>query len=235
MPFGLAEGIGLVGAGANLLGGMGSAKASKELLRRQAQYADMQNQLFRSVQPQYQALLAEYAKAAGIGPGAPALNQYGLSPQEEMQLRMADEDISRRQMGQGNQLRFQLGQRGIANSSIGAALARNSLAGQLEYGRLRRGLTINAPNVHLQRLASYMQALQPAFASGGQAANIYGQQGQYMGNQSAQSFAGLENTIQQYKYGQQLKRLGAGGYGGGGGITDASQIVGDISGYPNTY
>lgn len=211
MAFGLNEGIGLLGAGASLFGGMSQQKASKELLRRQAQYASMQGQTYKAAQPTYQALLAEYARQAGIGPGAQRFDQYGLDPQRQLALRMNEEQIGRQQQQQANQLRFQLGQRGEASASIGAALGRNAQQAGQATSDFRRNMFINAPQVEQQRLGLLQGALGPALGAGSQAAQIYGQQGQYAGQQAGQDFSNLAGIIQQHQYSQQLKGLNGGG------------------------
>lgn len=208
-------GLGVVGAGANLLGGMSQANASKEMLRRQAQGASLANQTYKQAMPTYQELLNQYARQAGIGPGAQQFDQYGLDPQRQLALRMNEEQIGRQQQQQANQLRFQLGQRGEASASIGAALGRNAQQAGQATSDFRRNMFINAPNVQQQRLAALQAALGPAFGQGAQASQVYGQQGAMFGNQASQSFAGVGSSLGQLAYQNQLQNSPYGMYGGG--------------------
>jgi hypothetical protein len=235
MALGLGAGLAAAGGLGSLFGGLSQQKASKELLRRQGQFANQQLQTYGQVNPLYLQAIQQYAGQLGIG-GSPGVSQVGanhfqLGPsqdrgqfglgggygsyQDQLRLRAAEEDINRNTMQNANQLRHTLGQRGIAPEIAGAALARNQAAGDQQFGQFRRGLALNAGQERERRLQQLMSMLAPGLGAGGQGAGILGQQGQMAGQQAAQSFAGLGNILGNYAYQQQVP--GGGGYGSVGG------------------
>lgn len=216
MPFDpVSTGLGAAGLVGNYFAGASAANAQKEAMRRQAQLVARQGQLFSQAQPLYQPLLQKYAEAAGLNqqttgqlrPGFGVGGAYG-SLQDQERLRAAEEQIGQHQQQQANQLRFQLGNRGIADASIGAALARNAQQGQGEYNQFRRGLALAAPQEQYQRLGTLQNALGLGFGQGGQAAQGYGQQAGQYGQQAAQNFGNIGNILQQYQYMKALKNYG---------------------------
>lgn len=76
MPIGIGEGLAAAGAIGNYFQGRSAANAQKEMSRRQAQLIGAQTGLFNQTVPQYQQLLQEYARRAGIGGGGYS-QEYG--------------------------------------------------------------------------------------------------------------------------------------------------------------
>jgi hypothetical protein len=118
----------------------------------------------------------------------------------------------------GAQLQHTLGQRGVASGSIGAALANNDRNAMRDLAGFRRQLAIDAPHEQERRMAAFLGALNPALSGGQNAANIYGQQGLYQGQQAAQSFGDIGQLAQGYFQNQALQNY-LNQQGGGGGAT----------------
>lgn len=224
----------------NGIQGNSAAQAQKEALRRQGQIAKRQLQTYASAQNFYDPLLQQYAANAGLGGGLeqvgeghfamnPSRAGFGLGGQygsyeDQLRLKQAQSDIAHHQMAGANQLRHQLGGMGIADASIGAALARNQQAGDQQFGQFRRGLAINAGQEQERRLALLQNALGLGFGQGGQASAGYGQQAAAYGNQANQAFNGVNQALQAYGYQRALggQQQGGGGAGLGDlGLTDA--------------
>lgn len=238
-----------VTAGAGLIEGQSANKASKEMMRRQAQLIQKQGQTYGQAQQYYQPLLQQYANQAGLGgdlqqvgeghfASNPSRAGFGLgghygSYEDQLRLKGAQSDIAHHTMAGANQLRHQLGGMGIADASIGAALARNQQAGDQQFGQFRRGLAINAQAEQERRLQVLQNALQLGFGQGGQASAGYGQQAGVYGNQANQAYAGVGNALQNYGYMRGLGGYGQqGGYGSEG---DTPVTYGVSPGYgPNT-
>lgn len=228
-----------IAAGSALLGGItgaSAAKSQKELMRRQAQLINKQSQTYGQAQPFYAPLLQQYANQAGLGgdfqqvgeghfAANPSRAGFGLggrygSYEDQLRLKGAQSDIAHHTMAGANQLRHQLGGMGIADASIGAALARNQQAGDQQFGQFRRGLAINAQAEQERRLGVLQNALQLGFGQGGQASAGYGQQAGVYGQQANQAFNGVNQALQSYGYqralggqGGQTNPMGLGGYG----------------------
>jgi hypothetical protein len=218
------------GLGGALFGGIqgqSQARASKELLRRQSQLADLQNQTYRQTVPYYQQALGAAANYAGLGQdgvtqganghfqlgGMPGQQNFGIggnwgSREDQLRLMQAEEDINRRQKIAGNQLRFNSNRMGLNEGAVGANLARLAGQGQQEYGQFRRGLAINAGQEQQQRLAQLQSLLGFGLGQGSQAQGVYGAQGALAAQQAGQSFAGLGNAVQNYQYMNSLNRYG---------------------------
>ena len=208
-------GSALTGAGAlgSLLGGRSSQKASKEMLRRQAQGISLMNEQFRNAQPTYQSALQQYAQRSGLGQGySPDAQgaEFGLGGRygtREDQLRFAgaQDDIDRLARVRGNQLQNTMQRRGIATGSQAAALASNERAALADLARFRRGLAINAGQEQERRLGQLLGALNPALSMGQTGAALAGQQGQYYGNQAAQQFGNIGAIAQNWMQQQALR------------------------------
>lgn len=225
-------GAAVVGMGANYLQGRSAAKAQKEVARRQAQTISMQNENFRAAQPAFRGVMREYMNRAGLRdengvqqvgdghynlggmPGQP--QNYGLggqygSPELQMRLRAAEEDINKRRTMQANQLRHQLGGAGVAQASVGAALARNQSEADQQYAGFRRQLAIDADAEQERRLAALQQMISLGFGQGSQAMAGMGQQSQMYGQQQAAANQGMSNIMGQWAMGRQLQGLGGAG------------------------
>lgn len=209
--FGVGDAIAGAGALANAITGRSAAKAQKEQMRRQSQLIEQQNQLFRQTAPQYQQLVQQLAQRAGLGtPGVTGIGPGhfragtpgAITPEDELRMRAAEDDVSRYYANQANQLRHGLGQGGGA---LGAALTR--LGGQQaqQLGQFRRQLAINAPTEQEHRLAQLQGALGFGLGQGGAAAAGYGAQAGMYGQQAAGAQQGINNILQQYAYGQQIR------------------------------
>jgi hypothetical protein len=144
------------------------------------------------------------AGAAAPAAGGPMGSQWG-TPQDQLRLQQAEEDIQRMANQRANQLRFQLGGRGVADSTIAAALAQNEQRAGDDYAQFRRGLAIQAPEEQARRFAMFSNFLNPALGAGAAAANIFGQQGAMYGNQAGQAMGNIGNLFQQYAYMDALK------------------------------
>lgn len=210
-----------VGAVANFFAGRSAAKSQKEYNRRLAQGADLQNQVFRQSIPVYQQLIQQYAQRAlpqSVGGQFGAERGYG-SPEDQLRLRAAEEDVNRYYQQQANQLRNQLG--GTASrSTLDAALARLGTQQAQQLSGFRRGLAIQSGQEQERRLGELARLLGIGFGQGGQAAQAYGQLGAQYGQQANQAFGGLGDILQQFQYSRALQGLGQqqplGGLGSGG-------------------
>jgi len=223
----------IIGAGASYLQGRGQAKASKEMLRRQAQGADLMNQQYRAAMPQYQSSLQALARQAGLDPSysdqrrATDPSRAWGTPEDQTRFQMAEDQISQLARNRANQLGHAMHQRGIATGSQASALAANERDALNQLAGFRRQLAVNAPHEQQQRIAALLGALNPALSMGGQAANIYGQQGLYQGQQAAQSFGGIGQLAQGYLQNQALQHyLGQQGGGGGGATVNPDGTIG---------
>lgn len=224
--FGVNEAVALGGGLVNAITGRSAAKASKEMMRRQAQTIQLQNKNFLAAQPYFQQLMQAYAGRAGIGL-APGLTQTGAntfrattpgrlgsnygSPEDQLRMSAAEEDVNRYFQQQANQLRHRLGQ----GAGAEAALARLGSQQAQQLAGFRRQLAIEAPREEERRMANLMQLIGMGFGQGTQAAAGFGQQGAQYGQQAAAANQGLGNIVQQYMYQNTLaNQLGQGGGGG---------------------
>lgn len=251
MAFGVDDAIAGAGVVGNFVTGRSAANAQKEAMRRQAQLIQRQTQTYAQAQPAYNQLLQQYMANAGLGPSAgvtqQAPGQFGLqnrsqqfglgggfgSYEDQLRLQGAQEDIARHQMQGANQLRFQLGQRGLADASIGAALGRNAALGQQQYGQFRRQLAIQAPQEQERRMAALQGLIGMGFGQGGAASAGYGQQAGVYGNQANQAYNAIggiaQNWQQQNALQNYMNQYGvnpAGGYGG----TASTGVLGGMTG-----
>ncbi len=218
--FGVMDGVNAAGAVGSFLSGRSQAKASKELLRRQAQMADMQNQQFRQAQPMYQSALHQLAGHAGVDPSHVDMRQPGqMSEQDRLRFATAEDEISRLARARGQQLSYGLQRRGVASGSVGAALANNERNAMRDLAGFRRQLAIQQPLEEERRMGVFLGALNPALSGGQNAANIYGQQGIYAGQQAQNSFNTLGGILANYGHqgalGQYMGQYGVNPGGGG--------------------
>jgi hypothetical protein len=208
MPFDpWSTGLAVFGTGANALAERSAAKAQKEAMRRQAQLIGLQSQQYRQAMPTYQSLLASGAQYAGVAPGQhqmqPLGGQMGSAwgnPEDQLRFAAAQDQINRRAQQGQNQLQATLARRGIASSSIGAALAQNQRSAQRDLGGFQRQLAIEAPHEMERRRAALAGLLNPAFGQGAAASAGYGQQGQIYGQQAGQAAGGIQDILAQYGY-----------------------------------
>lgn len=205
-----STGIAAAGALGSYFTGKSAAKAQKEQMRRQAQLLQMQGQTYKAAMPTYQAALAQYAQAAGLDPnhhtmqpmaGQPGYqvgNQWG-DPTDQYRFAAAQDSINHLAQQHQNQLQHTLAARGIASSSVGAALAHNQQAALQDLAGFRRNLAIDAPHEAERRRAALLGALGPAFGQGSQASAGYGGQAAQYGQQANQAYAGLGNIVQNWQ------------------------------------
>lgn len=230
----LGEILGIGGGIVNAFASNSANKARKEVDRAQRDILRQQGQTYKQTQPLFLQTQREMANRAGLRdengvqqtgeghfnlggmPGQP--QSFGLggaygSPELQMRLRAAEEDINKRRTMQANQLRHQLGGAGVAQGSIGAALARNQGAADQQYGSFRRQLAIDQDQEQERRLAQLQQLISMGFGQGSQASAGYAGQSAMYGGQAAAANQGISNIASQYALGQQLRGLG--GVGGG--------------------
>jgi len=239
MAIGVAEGIAGLGLIGNYLGGRSAANSQKEMSRRQAQLIGKQTELYNQTSPMYNQLLQEYARRAGIGPGADYSQEYGqamsrgvnpmtgnatttyrpgpndgLLPEDRARLQAAEEDINRQARYGSNQLRFNQGLQGLNQGAQAAAQTRLQSEAARGYSNFRRGLAMDAGARQDQRLQQLQGALGFGLGQGSQAAGGYGNQAAMYGNQAQQAYSGIGDIVQQYNYGQNLRKYGQqdGGY-----------------------
>jgi hypothetical protein len=218
------------GAGvlANYYTGASANKASKEMMRRQAQGLDLANQTYRQAMPYYGSALQQLAANAGVmrEPGVMQTgeNRFSLSPS-------GGDDRAQFGLGggfgtRGTQLKFQAGQeaaeryarmrgnslagtarnRGLTEGTIGAMLGGNERAMQHNLLGFRRQLAMQEEQDQQQKLAALMAGLGPAFGQGAQAMAGYGQQAGQYGQQANQAFAGMNQGVQDWSQQEALRR-----------------------------
>lgn len=151
-------------------------------------------------------------RSEGYGGQQPVLqgqqNYGGLTPEDNLRLKAAEEDINRQAQHNANQLRFNANLSGLNTGAVGAGLARNEQEALRNYAQFRRGLAIQAPEMQQQRLANFANLLSPGFGLGSAASAGYGQQGALYGNQANQAFAGVGQALQNYQYQRNLRKYG---------------------------
>lgn len=230
MAFGLDEGIGLAGAVGSYLTGRSAANSQKELSRRQAQIIQQQGKTYAQTNPYYLQLLQSAAQNIGLGQGGqqmgsngqpmavrdPVTGHYhdptpqqdygGLTPEDNLRLRAAEEDINRNANLGANRLRFQGQLSGLNTGAQEAGQAHNQQLALQQYANYRRQLAIQAPQEQAQRLQQFAGLLNPGLGQGAAASAGYGQQAGQYGQQAAQGFAGVGQALQNYQYQQNLKK-----------------------------
>lgn len=246
MALTLGTAIGGLGAVGSFFGGRSAAKAQKEHLRRQSQFADMSNATYRQAQPVYMQMLQQLAGRAGLGgtggggltqvgdnrwrvnPSATPRQNFGMGGnygtyEDQLRLLGAEEDINRLADTRANQIGFRMQQSGINDAARAAALQRSDQDAMNNYSQFRRGLAINAGQEQERRLAMLAGALNPALSQGALGANIEGQQAGIFGNQAAQANAALGGIFQNFgqqralgNYSNQYGVVPGGGIGAGG-------------------
>jgi hypothetical protein len=211
-------------AGANAVTGHSANKASKEMMRRQAQTIQLQNQNFLAAQPYFKQALERAAMYAGLGDGvsqgANGNFQLGAQPgqnfgmggnwgnrEDQLRLQAAEEDINRQAKMRGDQMRFQFGRAGLNQGALGANLARNQAGALQQYGQFRRGLAIDAGQEQERRMQALQNLIAQGFGQGSQAAAGFGQQAGQYGQQAAGAFQGIGNILQQQQYMQALRGM----------------------------
>lgn len=211
--------IGGAGAAANYFTGKSANKASKEMMRAQKGILKQQAQTYKAAQPTYMAALQQYAQAAGLDPNHHTMqpmpgqagyqmgNQWG-QPEDQMRFAAAQDQINHMAQQRQNQLQHTLAARGVASSSVGAALAHNQRAALQDLAGFRRQLAIDAPHEAERRRAALLGALGPAFGQGAQASAGYGQQGAQYGAQAQNAYANIGGILQNYQYGRALGQYG---------------------------
>jgi hypothetical protein len=125
--------------------------------------------------------------------------QMGIwnNPEDRMRLMAAQDDIDRYQQQQGNQLKHNLGQRGMLDSgAYGAGLARQGSNALQSYADFRRQMAIGAGTEEERRIANFMNALAPGMNMAQPAANTFSQLGQQAGQQQQQSNQSLQGLFQ---------------------------------------
>lgn len=162
--------------------------------------APVQRQVANPAYAQYQQQQAAQPAQGGL------LGSNWGTQADQLRLQQAEEDINRASQQRANQLRFQLGSRGIADSTIAAALAQNEARAGDEFARFRRGLAVAAPQEQTQRLGQMLGFLGPALGAGSSAAGIYGGQGALFGQQAAGNYGTIGQLAQQYAYQDALRR-----------------------------
>lgn len=202
--------IGGAGAVGNYFTGRSAMKASKEQMRRQGQYQQMANRTYAQAQPYYQAALQQYANMAGVQPGQAGTQgiaqerEFGLGGgfgdrSQQLAFRAAEEDMDRLARQRGGALQGQMARRGIASGTQAAAMGQNERFAMQDLARFRRGLAMQQGQEQERRLGLLMNAMQPAFGQGAQAANIAGQQGQYYGQQANQAFGAIGQGVSDWQ------------------------------------
>jgi hypothetical protein len=165
------------------------------------------------------------------------------SPEYRLLRQAAEEDINRQTVNTGRAYNNQLLGRGLQNSSLQTGgQAAITAAGNKTYSDFTRQQAMNAANKQDQLVGQALQSLSPSLVAGQSATSAYGNMGelsnagiginQAVKNQQGSIAEGILNQLGSAAgayLGGYGKTAGAGG--GGGDITDASQIVGDISGF----
>lgn len=230
---GLAAG----GLAADYFTGKSARKASKEMMRAQRRILDAQGQTYKAAMPTYQAMLAQGAQAAGIGPNGqqiarpfgPTGSQWG-SQEDQLRFAAGQDQINQMAQQRQNMLQHTLAQRGIASSSVGAALAQNQRSSMRDLAGFHRQLAIDAPHEAERRRAALMGLLNPAFGQGAQASAGYGQQGAQYGAEAQNAYNAIGQGAQSYMQQRALAQYGRQPGGSGG---DAVPVFGQGGqGYP---
>jgi len=140
-------------------------------------------------------------------------NYGGLSPEDNLRLKGAEEDINRYAQQNANRLRFNANLSGLNTGAQGAGLARNEQEAMRQYAQFRRGLAVNAPHEQQQRFQNFASLLNPGLGMGAAASAGYGNQAALAGQQADAGYAGVGQALQNYQYQRNLKKYGQNPYG----------------------
>ncbi len=156
-----------------------------------------------------------YAQRRGINvpqqqPGMDPNMGIWNNPTDRFRMGQAQDDIDRYQMQQQNQLRHNLGGRGIMDSSVtGGAMQRLASDAMREQAGARRDLAISAPQEQERRAMMFMQSLAPMLGMGQQAFENYGGLAGQKMQQANQANSVLPNML-----GTAANLYGMGAFGG---------------------
>lgn len=214
--------------------GKSDKRSANRMMDRMGEFTGGQMQQYQQAIPQYNEATDFLRQQAGLGP-QPMYNDVmarrrGMTipqqdpnlgvwnnPADQFRMGQARDDIDRYTMQQQNQMKYLLGQRGMADSSVmGGAMQRLASDAMREYARQRQDLAISAPQEQERRIAMFMQSLAPMLGMGQQAFQNYGQ---LAGNKMQQAQAANSVLPQLFGLGAQLYGMGA--FGGGGGVRPA--------------
>lgn len=150
-----------------------------------------------------------YTNNAAAPTGGVSNSQMGIfnDPADALRNSQAQDDINHQNYLNQQNLKSQMGSRGLEDSSIlGGGLSQMNQNALQNYAGFRRNLAINAGQEQQNRVLQFMAAMNPGMAMGGQAQSNYGQlSGNLVQQQQAQqqALAG---------YGQMLGQIYYGGY-----------------------
>jgi hypothetical protein len=134
-------------------------------------------------------------------------NPYNF-PEDKLRMLQAYGNIGRNTQRSQDQLSFGLGRRGLTGSSMDVAGRAALLQGaDRDRAGFERQQAINAPLEYERRLGLLMNALNPGLGAGASAGSMFGQQAGMYGDQAAQAFGGLGNSIQNYMQYDQMQRM----------------------------
>lgn len=180
------------------------------------QYGQQNMRQFQQALPAFQQAIDFFKQNAGLnqGFGQPQTNMayanrrgmdvqpmdpnMGIwnNPADRFRLQQSRDDIDRYQMQQQNQLRGNLAQRGMMDSSVlGGGMQRLASDAMRQFAQQRQDLAIGAGAEQERRVAQFMQALAPQLAMGQTGANtMQGLAGQKM-QQAQQANAWLPQLL----------------------------------------
>ena len=172
-------------------------RAANRYYDQMGSFAGNQMQEYNSAMPQYHGASNFLQQQAGLnqgGIGEPQGNDVyaqrrgiqmpqqdpnmGIwnNPTDRFRMGQARDDIDRYQMQQQNQLRHDMGGRGMMDSSVtGGAMQRLASDAMRQYAQQRQDLAVSAPQEQERRVMMFLQSLAPMMNMGQQSFQNYGE------------------------------------------------------------
>lgn len=192
-----------IGAAASAIGAISSSRSQKKAANAQQGIAKTQQNLFQQTIPHYQQLLQQVQNYAGqVGQ-----NPNQQTPQQQLQLSLSNQNIGQNLNRSLDQFGFQMGRRGLTDSSLDvagrAAILAN--AGQQRTNVYQQNL-MQQPMEYERRLGLLGNLLNPGLGMGQAAGSTFGQQANMYGQQAGMAGQNIGQSIQNFMMYDALRR-----------------------------